>query len=100
VSGPSPQLVELRFKGNRKAYFEWHDAEPLRVTEPVIVEAERGVDLGYVNAIGAIAQQKCDRCRGCALNAEKGEPPAAPRPPEPTRRVVRRASTGERRTHE
>ncbi len=97
-----PQLVEVLFKGHRKAYFEWHEPEPLRAREPVIVESERGLDFGLVNAVGALAQQKCDRCQGCALNGEKERDAgdAARRPPEPTRRVVRRASSADRRTHD
>jgi cell fate regulator YaaT (PSP1 superfamily) len=69
----------------------------------VIVESERGLDYGLVSATGAVAQQKCDRCQGCALNAEKehGRGSEAPRhPPEPTRKVVRRASANDSRTHE
>ncbi|MBI1722848.1 MAG: Signal peptidase-like protein [Gemmatimonadetes bacterium] len=98
-----PQLVEVRFKGNRKAYFEWHESEPLRAAEPVIVESERGLDLGLVSATGKTAELKCTRCTGCALSAERGErgesgeSPAPRRPPEPTRRVVRRASPADHR---
>jgi cell fate regulator YaaT (PSP1 superfamily) len=96
-----PQLVEVRFKGNRKAYFEWHEPEPLRSAEPVIVESERGLDYGLVSAIGVVAKQKCDRCQSCALG-ERGErdSEAHRRPPEPTRKVVRRASSTDKRTHE
>ena len=100
------QLVEVRFKGNRKAYFEWHDPEPLKLSDPVIVESERGLDYGVVNAVGKVAQQKCDRCRGCGLNAEgsKGEGrrgengESRSKEPEPTRKVVRRASAQDRKT--
>jgi cell fate regulator YaaT (PSP1 superfamily) len=91
-----PQLVEVRFKGNRKAYFEWHESEPLRLQEPVIVESDRGLDFGAVSATGTVARQKCDRCAGCALNASKqGE--SARRAPEPTRKVVRRATSSDRK---
>jgi len=85
-----PQLVEVRFKGNRKAYFEWHEPEPLRMQEPVIVESERGLDYGLVTAVGPVAQQKCDRCRNCGLNAEHREDaPAAPTGPDgPARQDV------------
>jgi len=94
------QLVEIRFKGNRKAYFEWHESEPLRLQEPVIVEAERGADFGFVNAVGAVAQQKCDRCQGCALNGQKERDhgDSQRRPPEPTRKVLRRAGPADRKT--
>ncbi len=101
-----PQLVEVRFKGNRKAYFEWHEPEPLRSTEPVIVESDRGLDFGTVSATGRIAEVKCERCSGCALNGEHGEPgartergaaPPSRHAPEPTRKVLRRASVADRR---
>ena len=93
-----PQLVEVRFKGNRKAYFEWHESEPLRMQEPVIVESDRGLDFGKVSATGAVAQQKCDRCAGCALSAGKESGvESTRRAPEPTRKVVRRASGSDRK---
>ena len=94
------QLVEVRFKANRKAYFEWHESEPLRLQEPVIVEAERGADFGVVNAVGAVAQQKCDRCQGCALNGQKERDhgDSQRRAPEPTRTVMRRANPADRKT--
>lgn len=97
-----PQFVEVRFKGNRKAYFEWHESEPLRLQEPVVVEAERGVDYGLVNALGDVAQKKCDRCQSCAVGGEpaRGEDHAPRRPPEPTRRIVRRAAPADRATHD
>jgi cell fate regulator YaaT (PSP1 superfamily) len=87
----------VRFKGNRKAYFEWHESEPLRMQEPVIVESDRGLDFGTVNAVGKVAQQKCDRCAGCALNAAKEGAESTRRPVEPTRKVVRRATSADRK---
>jgi cell fate regulator YaaT (PSP1 superfamily) len=97
-----PQLVEVRFKGNRKAYFEWHESEPLRIKEPVIVESDRGLDFGTVSASGTVAQQKCDRCAGCALNAskERGVGESTRRAVEPSRKVVRRASGQDKKTAE
>ena len=47
--------IEVRFKGTRKAYFTWSGEEPLRVGDAVIVEAERGRDLGHVTAVGELA---------------------------------------------
>jgi cell fate regulator YaaT (PSP1 superfamily) len=74
-----PQFVEVRFKGNRKQYYEWHDPEPLREHEPVLVETDRGVDLGHVGATGRIAQTKRERCTGCALApASDAAPDGAP----------------------
>jgi cell fate regulator YaaT (PSP1 superfamily) len=56
------QTVEVRFKGTRKAYFLWdNDADPLRVKDPVIVEVERGRDLGRVTAVGDMAEKRPDR---------------------------------------
>lgn len=72
------QIVEISFKGRRKGYYiadfevrpDWH----------VIVEADRGEDLGRVTATGAIAERKCTGCvSSCA-------------PPPPERRVLRRAT--------
>lgn len=82
-----PTTVEVRFKGTRKDFFLWGDeAEPLRLQDPVIVESDRGLDLGRVSATGATAAAKCTAaCAGCAV----GEAPA------PTLKVVRRASPAE-----
>ena len=80
-----PQFVEVRFKGNRKQYYEWHDPEPLREREAVLVETDRGVDLGHVGALGRVAQVKCERCTGCAVAPAAGPaalPEGAPLPDE------------------
>ncbi|HEX6630698.1 MAG TPA: regulatory iron-sulfur-containing complex subunit RicT [Gemmatimonadaceae bacterium] len=52
------QLIEVAFKGNRKEFFHWpHDeAPPLQAA--VIVDADRGEDLGVVRATGELAQQR------------------------------------------
>ncbi len=77
------QTVEVRFKGTRKAYFLWRRDEPLRVDDAVIVEAERGRDLGRVTAVGDLAEKKCGgRCTGCAVGG------ARPTEPEPPKQVV------------
>ncbi|MDX2194175.1 MAG: regulatory iron-sulfur-containing complex subunit RicT, partial [Gemmatimonadales bacterium] len=83
-----PQTVEVRFKGTRKAYFHWEDeAEPLHMQEAVVVEAERGSDLGRVTAVGPAAEAKCaGACTGCAVGEAQSQ--AA----EPVRRVLRRAA--------
>jgi cell fate regulator YaaT (PSP1 superfamily) len=87
------QTVEVRFKGTRKGYFTWDHADaPLRTGETVVVEAERGRDLGQVTAVGAVADKKCGGCSGCAVggDAEAAEPAAA-------KAVVRRATPDDRR---
>ncbi|OLC95877.1 MAG: hypothetical protein AUI55_00600 [Gemmatimonadetes bacterium 13_1_40CM_2_70_7] len=81
-------VVEVRFKGNRLEYFTWPAAEPLAPDDAVIVEVERGQDLGRVSALGESALKKCGRgCHGCTLQ-EAAETRA-------TRRIVRRAAPGD-----
>lgn len=89
-----PQTVEVRFKGTRKAYFAWEDeADPLRVNDAVIVEVERGRDLGRVTAVGDAATKKCSTgCSGCAVG-ETAEEPAVPK------LVVRRATAEDLKVH-
>jgi len=60
------QIVEVTFKGNRRDYFR---AEPgaAELNTHVIVEADRGEDIGRVTASGAVAERKCSGCStGCA----------------------------------
>jgi cell fate regulator YaaT (PSP1 superfamily) len=49
-------LIEIAFKGNRKDFFLWEqdDAPPLKAA--VIVDADRGEDLGVVHSIGEAAE--------------------------------------------
>jgi cell fate regulator YaaT (PSP1 superfamily) len=102
------QLVEIVFKGNRKAFYRWHEPEPLAPSEPVIVETDRGLDWGRVSATGPVAALKCTRCMGRAQAASPPPEedaaagtdspalaPAAPAAPEPERRVVRRATSAD-----
>jgi cell fate regulator YaaT (PSP1 superfamily) len=50
-----PHVVEIAFKGNRKEFFVWDGAEPPAVKAPVIVDADRGEDLGHVHSVGELA---------------------------------------------
>ena len=88
------QTVEVRFKGTRKAYFSWGDeADPIRIKDAVIVEVERGRDLGRVTAVGDMADKKCGSgCSGCAVGEAAEEPPT----PKP---VVRRATAEDLKAH-
>ena len=80
-------VIEVRFKGNRLEFFNWPADEPPTVHDPVIVEVERGQDLGRVSAVGEIALKKCARgCGGCAL---------ADAPKTVERQAVRRATAGD-----
>ena len=89
------QTVEVRFKGMRKAYFLWEEeADPLRVKDAVIVEVERGRDLGRVTAVGDMASKKCGTgCSGCSVGEAAEEP-------EPLKPVVRRATPEDLKTHQ
>jgi cell fate regulator YaaT (PSP1 superfamily) len=87
------QTVEVRFKGTRKGYFLWSGEEPLRQGEAVIVEVERGRDLGRVTAVGDLAEKKCGGCSGCAVGGEATEP-------EPRKSVLARASAEDLKTHD
>ena len=80
-----PTTVEVRFKGNRKDYYLWPaESDRLRLHDPVIVEAERGLDFGRVGVSGETAEKKCAAgCSGCAVG---GDTPAA------SKTVVRLAS--------
>jgi cell fate regulator YaaT (PSP1 superfamily) len=76
-------LAEVRFKGNRKGFFTWDQADALSAGQSVIVSVERGQDLGTVSAFGPLAERKCGTgCAGCALG----------QPREPDGAVLRHAS--------
>ncbi len=45
-------LIEVAFKGNRKEFFIWEQDELPPVKAPVVVEADRGEDIGHVHAVG------------------------------------------------
>lgn len=83
-----PHLVEIAFKGNRKEFFLWEGEEPLRATATVIVEVDRGEDLGKVHAVGDAAQH---RCAGCAHGLGAAT--------QPSHKVLRTASSEDERKH-
>ena len=58
-------FAEVRFKGTRKSYFAY-EALDLGPGTHVIVEADRGEDLGEITALGSIAERKCSSSGGCA----------------------------------
>jgi len=74
-------FAEVRFKGTRKDYFTFHGLNLLPGCH-VIVEADRGEDLGEVTALGAIAERKCSGSGGCST-------------PAPERRILREAGPDE-----
>jgi cell fate regulator YaaT (PSP1 superfamily) len=75
-------VVEVTFKGNRREYYS-SELPVLDISDYVIVEADRGEDLGRVTAAGAVAERKCSGCStGCAA-------------PVPERRITRTAQPEE-----
>src|SRR6185436_3631262 len=63
-------LVEVAFKGNRKEFFLWDYPDPPPLKSAVIVDADRGEDLGYVPALGDLAQKRNGGCaHGCGTGA-------------------------------
>jgi cell fate regulator YaaT (PSP1 superfamily) len=74
-------FAEVRFKGSRRDYFSAPGVD-LRPGQWVVVEADRGEDVGEVTAVGLIAERKCSSSGGCAT-------------PTPDRRVLREARDAE-----
>ncbi len=77
------QIAEVRFAGVRSEYFRFDEDTPLRENEYVIVEADRGQDLGWVRRAVDAGSHTCDG--GCD-HAHHG--PVVP----PPKRVLRRAA--------
>jgi cell fate regulator YaaT (PSP1 superfamily) len=93
------RVLEVRFKGNRREYFTWPSEDPLRVDDAVIVEVERGQDLGVVSAVGEIAEKKCERCGACGasgLGPRASDSEALTPKPEPLK-ILRRATNEDRK---
>ena len=75
-------FAEVRFKGTRKSYFAY-EALDLVPGTLVVVEADRGEDLGEITALGSIAERKCATSGACST-------------PLPELRVLRVARQAER----
>ena len=59
-------LVEVAFKGNRKEFFLWDYPDPPPLNAAVIVDVDRGEDLGIIHALGELAQKRNGGCsHGC-----------------------------------
>ena len=91
-SAPSPvaaggvtQIVQVMFKGVRTEYFTFRGDAPLTENEFVIVEADRGQDIGWVKRAVDADSLSCDA--GCEHDHEH-HPPVTP----PSRRILRRAA--------
>ncbi len=51
-------LVEVEFKGNRRAFFTWTGEAPPPARAAVIVQVERGEDFGRIHATGELAEKR------------------------------------------
>jgi cell fate regulator YaaT (PSP1 superfamily) len=69
----APHVVEVAFKGTRKGFFTATDPT-LRVGERVLVEVERGRDVGTVRSLGGVARQKCGDATPAAVVLRRAEP--------------------------
>ena len=79
-------LVEVAFRGNRKEFFLWDYPEPPALKAAVIVDVDRGEDLGYVHSLGELAQVRNGGCaHGCGTSA-------------PTRKALRLATAKDKAT--
>ena len=65
-------LIEVAFRGNRKEFFQWDAETAPALRAGVIVEADRGEDLGRVHSTGELAEI---RCKGCAHGCGTTPPP-------------------------
>lgn len=74
-------FAEVQFKGSRTGYFSFEHLD-LPPGASVVVEADRGEDLGHVRSIGTIAERKCSGSAGCAT-------------PTPEKRILRLAREDE-----
>ncbi|MGH9421929.1 MAG: PSP1 domain-containing protein, partial [Thermoanaerobaculia bacterium] len=73
-------LVEVAFRGNRKEFFLWDYPDPPALKSAIIVDADRGEDLGIVHSLGELAQLRNGGCaHGCGTSA-------------PTRKALRAAT--------
>ena len=63
-------LVEVSFRGNRKEFFLWDYPDPPPLKAAIIVDADRGEDLGHVFSLGDLAQKRNGGCsHGCGTSA-------------------------------
>ena len=76
-------LIEVAFRGNRKDFFRWDGETVPSLKSAIIVEADRGEDLGHVHSTGELAEVRCKGCpHGCGTAA-------------PSRVAIRQASAAD-----
>ncbi len=85
-------LVEVEFKGNRRAFYQWTGENPPAPRTPVIVGVERGEDLGRIHATGELAaKRKAGTFHGKATPSELPKALRIAKPDEVDRAVRLRA---------
>ena len=62
-------LIEVAFRGNRKEFFQWDAETAPALRAGVIVEADRGEDLGRVHSTGELAEIRAADLRFTAEEA-------------------------------
>jgi cell fate regulator YaaT (PSP1 superfamily) len=77
------QILQIQFKGQRTGYYAFQHIQPLREREFVVVEADRGQDLGWVLRAVDAESLACEG--GCDHVHHRPVPP-------PSKRVLRRAA--------
>ncbi len=77
------QILEVQFKGLRSDFFVYAGAHPLGEREYVVVEADRGQDIGCIKRAAAADELSCGG--GCDAVGHRSVP-------EPSRQVIRRAA--------
>ncbi len=75
-----PGFAEVQFKGTRRDYYLYENLDLFPGTH-VIVEADRGEDLGEVRSVGSLAERKCE-LRDCGTRT-------------PDKRIIREAHQNE-----
>ncbi len=66
------QYVEVEFKGLRRGYYVNNTELPLEESQHIIVEAEKGIDIGKVLSLGSTAYLKmCLRTKPCIGEIKK-----------------------------
>ncbi|MEN8145580.1 MAG: regulatory iron-sulfur-containing complex subunit RicT [Gemmatimonadota bacterium] len=84
------QIVQVQFKGVRTDYFTWRGDAGVKTNEYIIVEADRGQDLGWVKRAEDAEQHSCEG--GC--DHVEDRPVVLP-----PRRVYRRAAPADLERH-
>ncbi|MBA3673126.1 MAG: hypothetical protein H0W68_14040, partial [Gemmatimonadaceae bacterium] len=63
-------LIEVAFKGNRREFFLWEPEDPPALGAGVIVDVDRGEDIGLVHTVAGRAEQRSARVPHGLFGAE------------------------------